>query len=108
MATKHAVTTYINQMSNLLNLTDGLLSMLSQAVFVLTFNYGVGEISEALTRPGRCLGHIEIGEISRAQAEERTEIRPLKQSSYSLAEVYEILATNKDVPDKRVGIGLAR
>jgi len=108
MATKDAVTFHINQMSNLLNLTDGLLSMLSEAVFVLTFNYGVGEISEALTRPGRCLGHIEIGELSRAQAEERTGVRPLKQASYSLAEVYEILATKKDILDKRVGIGLAR
>lgn len=108
MATKDAVTFHINQMSNLLNLTDGLLSMLSEAVFVLTFNYGVGEISEALTRPGRCLAHIEIGELSMVQAEERTGIRPLKQSSYSLAEVYEILATKKDILQKRVGIGLAR
>ena len=108
MATKDAVTFHINQMSNLLNLTDGLLSMLSQAVFVLTFNYGVGEISEALTRPGRCLGHIEIGKLSRTQAEERTGVRPLKQSSYSLAEVYEILATREDILEKRVVIGLAR
>jgi len=108
MATKDAVTFHINQMSNLLNLTDGLLSMLSEAVFVLTFNYGVGEISEALTRPGRCLGHIEIGELSRVQAEERTGVRPLRQSTYSLAEVYEILATNEDILEKRVGIGLAR
>ena len=108
MATKDAVTFHINEMSNLLNLTDGLLSMLSEAVFVLTFNYGVGEISEALTRPGRCLGHIEIGELSRAQAEERTGVRPLKQASYSLAEVYEILATKEDIPGKRVGIWLAR
>jgi len=108
MATKEAVTFHINQMSNLLNLTDGLLSMLSEAVFILTFNYSVGEISEALTRPGRCLGHIEIGEVSRAQAEERTGVRPLNHSSYSLAEVYEIIASGKDIPERKVAMGLAR
>ena len=58
--TKMAPTEHVQVHANLLNITDGLLSLLNNAVVLLTFNTDIGSINEAILRPGRCIAHIEV------------------------------------------------
>ncbi len=92
--------------STFLNMADGLLSLLSKAVFVLTFNEKIGRMDEAMTRPGRCLGNIEIPHLTFDEArgllpEEHKD--KLTGADTSLARVYSLmgreqLATKHDDP----------
>ena len=83
-------TSHLNEISNLLNLTDGLLSLLSNTIFILTFNYEIDKIDPALLRPGRCIANIEVGKLSYEQAQSLVPEIVLKNQDYSLAEVYEL------------------
>ena len=93
--TKKSYSDHVQVYSNLLNITDGLLSLLSNALVVLTFNTDIGDISEALLRPGRCISHIEIKELPKSQAKQLLEKDglghlELNKKEYTLAEIYEI------------------
>ena len=92
--TTSASTEHVDVFSNLLNVTDGLLSLLNNSVILLSFNTDIGSINPAILRPGRCIGRIEVGELPVAQV--RDLLRKdgldldLPRSRYSLAEVYEM------------------
>jgi chloramphenicol 3-O-phosphotransferase len=83
------VTRYVNEASSLLNLSEGLLSLLADSIFIITFNYGVDKVNEALLRPGRCLGRIEANMLSYEHAQAMLEF-PIDKGDYTLAEIYEM------------------
>ena len=98
--TKQSSTEHVEVYSNLLNITDGLLSLLSNTVVVLTFNTNIGDINEAVLRPGRCLSHIEVNElpvdhVRGLLAEVGLGNMELSKSKYTLAEVYEMKRTGR-------------
>ena len=101
--TKQASTEYAQVYANLLNVTDGLLSLLNSTVLVLTFNTDIGRINEAILRPGRCIAHIEVDVLKREQAQKLLDAAGLSsikldKSTYSLAEVYEMKRTGLALP----------
>ena len=93
MLAKGVAQNFIDQYSVLLNLTDGLYSMLREAIFIVTFNLSHTEIDNAFLRPGRCLANIEVQELPKAHAQRLlpdTDPATLTKSAYTLAEVYAI------------------
>lgn len=89
-------THYLNETANLLNLTEGLFSILSNTIFVVTFNYDIGKINSAFLRPGRCISHIEIGKLSHEQSQSLVDF-PIERGLYSLAEIYEMRRQGKAI-----------
>jgi hypothetical protein len=55
-------------LSRLLNLTDGLLGQGRNVLVAITTNEDVARLHPAVTRPGRCLGQVEVGPLSRQEA----------------------------------------
>ena len=92
--TNQAPTEHIQVSANLLNVTDGLLSLLSNTIVLLTFNTDIGQINEAILRPGRCIAKIEVDELPKVNAQKLIDEAgidvELTNSTYSLADVYEI------------------
>lgn len=87
MFEQDAKTRWSDHFSQLANMTDGLLSLLHNMVFLLTFNYDISKIDPALVRHGRCLMNIEVPRLTRKEAEELLQTS-LTNSSYSLAEIF--------------------
>ncbi len=108
LLTESNVTTHVDATSNLLNFADGLLSLLANTLFVLSFNQDIGKINPALTRPGRCLGQITVEPLGWEQAQELTDLT-LPHDRYTLAEVYEMKRIGKPVKassDRKLGFGV--
>jgi hypothetical protein len=55
-------------LSRLLNLTDGLLGQGRRVLVAITTNEDIAGLHPAVTRPGRCLGHIAVGRLTYAEA----------------------------------------
>ena len=55
-------------LSRLLNLTDGLLGQGRKVLVAITTNENIATLHPAVTRPGRCLGQIEVGRLSYAES----------------------------------------
>ncbi len=94
------VTNHVNETSNLLNFTDGMMAMLANVVFLVSFNHEIDKINPALTRPGRCLGQLTIGKLPFEQirpmiTNSSVNKRDLPHRPYSLAEVYHINLTGE-------------
>ena len=88
--------------SNLLNVTDGLISLLTDTVLLVSFNTDLHEINPALLRPGRCLATIEVGNLSSEHAARLVDGElPDRSNGYSLAEVYAIKAQKTVTEVKR-------
>ena len=98
------VSVFTDETSNLLNITEGLMSILGNVIIVLTFNHDIGKINPAILRPGRCIGRIEIDNLSYDQAQKLVDFQ-IPNSSYSLAEVYEMNKIRKplEIKDKKIG-----
>jgi ATP-dependent 26S proteasome regulatory subunit len=58
----------VQGVSNLLNLTDGLLNDMLKVQIICTFNVKVGELDKALLRPGRLLARKEFRKLSAIDA----------------------------------------
>ncbi|GGK84412.1 DUF5925 domain-containing protein [Mangrovihabitans endophyticus] len=56
------------QLSRLLNLTDGMLGQGRNALIAITTNDDLGTLHPAVVRPGRCLASIEVGRLPYAEA----------------------------------------
>jgi hypothetical protein len=56
------------QLSRLLNLTDGLLGQGRNALIAITTNEDLASLHPAVVRPGRCLASIEVGRLSYPEA----------------------------------------
>ena len=72
----------------LLNYTDGLFSLLGNAIFLLTFNIDRIKMNKALLRPGRCIADINVCHLSKQEAQAILPVHELRKSNYALAEVY--------------------
>jgi len=96
------VTHHLNATSNFLNLTDGLLSLLSDIVFIVSFNHDIQTINPALTRPGRCLGQIKVGKLPAEQVRDLVGFGVYGAST--LAEVYEMRRTGEPLKPSTVAV----
>jgi ATP-dependent 26S proteasome regulatory subunit len=93
------------QVSALLNLSDGMLADFLRLQIICTINCSTSEIDPALLRPGRLLCHRVFGRLDYAQAARLAESlgRKLPQSrDYSLAEVFAGADTD-EIPRPRMG-----
>ncbi len=89
---------FFTETSSLLNVSDGLLSLLADTIFILTFNYDIDSVSEALLRPGRCIGRIEVDKLSYQRAQALLDFK-VDRRSYTLAEVYEMKRIGGQITD---------
>jgi hypothetical protein len=94
----------LEEVSGLLNLSEGLLSILSDTVLVLSSNVPPDKLNPALLRPGRCLGRLEVGRLEHDHAERWLQ-RQLPKRSYALAELYALKegVTFSDPSPERTG-----
>lgn len=80
---------YLDARSNLLNFSEGFLSLLTDTVIVISFNYDLSKIDPAITRPGRCIANIVVDKLSHEQSQKLVNFDiPIRE--YTLAEVYEM------------------
>ncbi len=86
--------------ANLLNLSEGLMSLILDGVIVISFNYEIEKIDPAILRPGRCLAHIEVGKLPYTQAKSLVPF-DISNREYSLAEIYEMRNTGKEMKAER-------
>jgi ATP-dependent 26S proteasome regulatory subunit len=100
--------------SNLLNMTDGILSDVLQMQVVCTFNTDISKIDQALLRPGRLIGKYEFNNLSADKTKKmvdtlygksyyKNNIKP--GTEMSLAEIYAIktLKFNDEKVKRKIG-----
>ncbi len=92
---------YENARANLLNISEGLMSILLDGIFVISFNYDIDKIDPAILRPGRCLGHITTNKLPYKQVKNLINFE-VPEKSYSLAEVYEMKNSGKMPENKKI------
>jgi len=93
------------QVSALLNLTDGMLADFLRLQIICTINCSASDIDPALLRPGRLLCHRVFERLDYAQAARLAESlgrKLLQTRDYSLAEVFAGDETNEN-PRQRMG-----
>jgi hypothetical protein len=77
-------------LSKVLNISDGIVGMGTNALFVLTTNEQVRSVNPALTRPGRCAANIEFVAFTRREAIEWLATdRDVPSDGLTLAQLYE-------------------
>lgn len=95
--------------SNLLNLTDGLLSDCFSIQIICTFNSDISTIDKALLRKGRLIARYEFKELTREKAQQLAAHLGIQQTvnvPTTLADVYNYHET--DFGDKKSSIGFAK
>ena len=103
-----ASTTNSDARANLLNFTDGIMSVMLDALVIVSFNHDLGRIDPAVLRPGRCLAEIEVGPLPYDHVQKLTSVSIEKGRSYTLAEVYEMNRTGRPGRASREPLGLRR
>lgn len=98
---------YMDARSNLLNLTEGFLSLLADSIIIISFNYDISKIDPAIIRPGRCLAHIEVNNLSYDKVKDMIPFDILHRE-YSLAEVYEMRRLKKPIQSSHIKFGLKK
>ncbi len=89
-------TSHDGGLARLLNVTDGIIGVGSDALFLLSTNVRPSGLDKALTRPGRCLGIITFDFLSIEEANRHLGERGPATAPMSLAEVYHRIV---EVPD---------
>lgn len=91
--------------SRLLNASDGLLGQGLRFLIIITTNEPIGELDEAVCRPGRCLTNLNFGKFSPTAASKWLG-RPVS-SQMTLAELYQaqnnMMLSNVPEQDRPVG-----
>lgn len=101
-----AASRYIDARSNLLNFSEGFLSLLTDSIVVISFNYEIDKVDPAIVRPGRCLANIKVGTLSQPQVRKLVPFEIPSGRSYTLADVYEMRRVgNADFLDNRSEVG---
>lgn len=90
LLTPEAATENPDARANLLNISEGLMSMLGEVAMLFTFNHDMAKVDPAITRPGRCLGTVEFVELPYEQVQQRLDFE-IPRRSYTLAELYEMI-----------------
>jgi ATP-dependent 26S proteasome regulatory subunit len=104
--------------TNLLNLTDGILNDILSIQIIATFNTSLNDLDKALLRPERLIAHKEFTKLSKDNAKKLAEIIKVDPSlitkDITLAELYSIKNNNevlihgidkKSIYDERSSIG---
>jgi hypothetical protein len=87
-------------LDRLLNVADGILGQGCKVIILLTTNSNIATLHPALTRPGRCLAITEFEKFDAAGARSWINGRaPSPSGSKSLAELYELVGTEKPLGD---------
>ena len=92
------------QVSNVLNLADGILGDSLRVQLVATVNAQLDQLDPAVTRRGRLLGHREFRRLSRWEAERLATAKGLTLphgTDFSLAEVYRGADSTDEIPTGR-------
>lgn len=84
-----AASKYTDARANLLNFTEGFLSLLTDAILIISFNYELEKIDPAILRPGRCLANITLDELPHKRVQGLVPFE-IPSRKYTLAEVYEM------------------
>lgn len=84
-----AALSYADARANLLNFSEGFLSLLMDAIVVISFNYDIDKIDPAILRPGRCLANIIVKELDYEHAQKLVSFK-IPHQNFTLAEVYEM------------------
>ena len=95
-----APTYFTDARSNLLNITEGLLSLLMDSIIIISFNYAISKLDPAVIRDGRCLAQITTKDLSYKQAQSLLDFE-VAEKEYSLAEVYEMIRLGKEKSEKK-------
>jgi hypothetical protein len=98
-----------NHVSNLLNISDGLLGEFLKMHLICTVNCDMERLDPAIRRPGRLLAYRHFERLSSARAERLAQAKGIQlpaQERYTLAEIYN---ENSPVVDtsagRRIGFG---
>jgi hypothetical protein len=99
-----------DQLSNFLNITDGLPGEFLKLHLICTINCKIDKLDPAVTRTGRLIAYRNFRRLTRAEAQRlalaKNLIIPVQQESYSLAEIYgEQRLGFEEVASRRVGFG---
>jgi ATP-dependent 26S proteasome regulatory subunit len=92
--------------SNILNMSDGLMSDIFNIKFVCTFNTDIANIDEALLRPGRCFVNYEFKALNKEKATALMESlghQVIKSKDMTLAEIYNYAETEVKETKKKIG-----
>ena len=92
--------------SNILNMSDGLMSDIFNIKFICTFNTDISNIDEALLRPGRCFVNYEFKALSKDKSTKLLESLGHKvdtQKEMTLAEIYNYNPDTIKTVKKKVG-----
>lgn len=93
-------------LGRLLNLADGVLGQGHDVVILLTTNEDVRALHPALTRPGRCLAHVEFEPFSVTEAAEwLPEAAPAPRTPLPLADLYALTGDLRTIGRQRDRIG---
>jgi len=98
-----------DQLSNFLNITDGLPGEFLKLHLICTTNCKIDKLDPAVTRTGRLIAYRNFRRLTRAEAQRLALAKNLiipVQESYSLAEIYgERQSSFEEVASRRVGFG---
>jgi len=98
-----------DQLSNLLNISDGLLGEFLKLHLICTINCEIEKLDPAVIRAGRLVAYRNFGRLNRAEAARLALAKRLRipaQETYSLAEIYnEQRSGFEETKIKRVGFG---
>ena len=92
--------------SNILNMSDGLMSDIFNIKFICTFNTDIENIDEALLRPGRCFVNYEFKPLAAEKASKLLENlghKVDKPRDMTLAEIYNYKEKKVEIKPKKVG-----
>ena len=92
--------------SNILNMSDGLMSDIFNIKFICTFNTDIENIDEALLRPGRCFVNYEFKQLNKDKAQKLLESLGKsidKPKDMTLAEIYNYSPTEVKEVRKKIG-----
>jgi hypothetical protein len=92
--------------SNILNMSDGLMSDIFNIKFICTFNTDISNIDEALLRPGRCFVNYEFKQLEAEKASKLLESLGHtidKPRDMTLAEIYNYKEIETVQKSKKIG-----
>ena len=99
-----------DNLSNLLNISDGLLGEFLQVQVICTINCPLDKLDSAIVRAGRLLASREFRRLSRTEAEALAAAKGLairSQDDYSLAEIYHSASSAPvQSPSKQLGFAV--
>lgn len=104
--------TFGGAITNILNMSDGLLSDIFNVKFICTFNADINCIDSALLRKGRCYANYEFKELSKEKTKVLLEKQGIYLDSYkpmTLAEIFnfEDKDNSNNTVAKKIGFGNA-